>query len=182
MLLNILINIFKVLKTIPWKLVDIWLVGIEACHMGDFDKTESRYQTKTIKHLPPQQFFYFSKKRILFLLFLSRVSIRKTFAERNAKFFVLCASVLRKKTTIFRNHSQKSFCAKLPYSGFCKTQVLRNSATRVLRIRKNQMVGDGVCFLEFNSSSAGRFCTKIRNRLFSKRLRLQHAYFFHYFI
>ncbi|XP_023339047.1 uncharacterized protein LOC111709551 [Eurytemora carolleeae] len=32
----------KVLKTIPWKLVDIWLVGIEACHMGDFDKTESR--------------------------------------------------------------------------------------------------------------------------------------------
>ena len=62
MLLNILINIFKVLKTIPWKLVDIWLVGIEACHMGDFDKTESRYQTKTIKHLPPQQFllFFFS--------------------------------------------------------------------------------------------------------------------------
>ena len=63
MLLNILINIFKVLKTIPWKLVDIWLVGIEACHMGDFDKTESRYQTKTIKHLPPQQFLLFFKKK-----------------------------------------------------------------------------------------------------------------------
>ena len=49
-----------------------------------------------------------------------RVSICKTFAERNAKFFFLWTSVLREKNNNLRNHSQKSFRKKLPYSAFAK--------------------------------------------------------------
>jgi len=90
-----------------------------------------------------------------------RVSIRKTFAQflrnetQNFSFFAqtFCA----KKNNNLRNHSQKSFRAKIALFRFCETQVLRNSATRDLRksaipqFRKNQTVGDGVYFLEFNS-------------------------------
>ncbi|XP_023348961.1 uncharacterized protein LOC111717714 [Eurytemora carolleeae] len=32
----------KVLKAIPWHLVDIWMVGIETNHIGEFDNTETR--------------------------------------------------------------------------------------------------------------------------------------------
>ena len=80
-----------------------------------------------------------------------RVSIRKTFAERNAKFLFLCASVLCEKTTI---------CAIIRKSHFaqnCPIPLLRNSSFAQFRnysfpqFRKNQTVGDGVCFLEFNS-------------------------------
>ena len=98
------------------------------------------------------------------------------FAERTAKFFFLCASVLREKKQQFAQSFTKVISRKIALYRFCKTQVFRNSATRVLRnsaipqFRKNQTVGDGVCFSEFNSSSAGRFCTKIRNRLSSKSL------------
>ena len=80
----------------------------------------------------------------------TRVSIRKTFAERNAKFFFLCASV---KNNNLHNNSQKSFC-KLCFSAlaklkFCTIPQLEFCA--ILQFRKNQTVGDGVCFLEFNS-------------------------------
>ena len=87
------------------------------------------------------------------------------------KIFLSLRISFPRKNNNLRNHSQKSFpvFAKLK---FC--------AILQLQFRKNQTVGDGVCFLEFNSSSAGRFCTKIRNRLSSKSLynfSFGHAYF-----
>ena len=115
-------------------------------------------------------------------MLVGRVSIRVIFAERNAKSFFLCASVLREKTTICAI-IRKSFRAKLPYSAFAKLKfsaILQLEFCAIPQFRKNQTFGDGVCFLEFNSSSAGRFCTKIRNRLSSKSLdnfSFGHAYF-----
>ena len=89
----------------------------------------------------------------------------------------------RKIFLSLRNQSQKSFRAKLPYSAFAKLKfcaILQLKFCAIPQFRKNQTVGDGVCFLEFNSASAGRFCTKIRNRLSSKSLdnfSFGHAYF-----
>ena len=95
------------------------------------------------------------------LLYISnRVSIRKTFAQflrnetQNFSFFAhqFCA-----KKQQFAQSFAKVISCKIALYLFCETQVLCNSATRVLRnsaICKNQTVGDGVCFLEFNSSSA----------------------------
>ena len=67
-----------------------------------------------------------------------RVSIRKTFAQ----FFFLCTSVLHEKNNNLRNHSQKSFRAKLPYSAFAKLKFCA-----IPQFRKKQTVGDSVCFL-----------------------------------
>ena len=53
----------------------------------------------------------------------TRVSIRKTFAERNAKFFFLCA----KKQQIAQSFA-KVISRKTALFRFCETQVLRNSA------------------------------------------------------
>ena len=53
-----------------------------------------------------------------------------------------------------RNHSQKSFRAKLPFSAFAKLKFCTISQLEFCAIpqfRKTQTVGDGVCFLEFNS-------------------------------
>ena len=103
-----------------------------------------------------------------------KVSICKTFAQflrnetQNFSFF---AHQFSRKNNNLRNHSQKSFRAKLPYSAFAKLKfcaILQLEFCAIPQFRKNQTVGDGVCFLQFNSSSAGRFCTKIRNRLSSK--------------
>ena len=105
------------------------------------------------------------------------------FAERNAKLFFLCTSVLREKNNNLRNHSQKSFRAKLPFTVLAKLKfcaILQLEFCAIPQFRKNQTVGEGVCFLEFNFSSAGRFCTKIQNRLSSKSLdnfSFGHAYF-----
>ena len=72
------------------------------------------------------------------------------FAERNAKFFFLCV----KKTTI---------CAIIRKSHFaqnCPILLLRNSSfaqfcnqsfCAIPQFRKNQTVGESMCFLEFNS-------------------------------
>ena len=52
------------------------------------------------------------------------------------------------------NHSQKSFRAKLPYSPFAKLKfcaIPQLEFCAIPQFRKNQTVGDGVCFLEFNS-------------------------------
>ena len=97
-------------------------------------------------------------------------------------FLSLCISFARKNNN-FRKHSQKSFRAKLPYSAFVKLKfcaILQLEFCAIPQFRKNQTVGDGVCFLEFNSYSAGKFCTKIRNKLSSKSLdnfSFGHAYF-----
>ena len=86
-----------------------------------------------------------------------RVSIRKTFAQflrnetQNFSFFEhqFCA-----KNNSLRNHSQKSFRAKLPYSAFLKPKfcaIPQLEFCAIPQFRKNQTVGDDVCFLEFNS-------------------------------
>ena len=75
-------------------------------------------------------FFFQSLKKLisydLKIIVHFRVSIRKTFAqffaERNAKFFFLCASVLREKTTV---------CAIIRKSHFaqnCPIPILRSSS------------------------------------------------------
>ena len=74
--------------------------------------------------------------------------------ERNAKFFFPCASVLREKNNNLRNHLQKLFHAKLPYSAFAKLKfcaILQLEFFAIPQFPKNQTVGDDVCFLEFNS-------------------------------
>ena len=68
-----------------------------------------------------------------------RVSIRKIF-------LYLRISFARKKNNNLRNHLQKSFQAKLPYSAFANLKFCA-----IPKFRKNQTVGDGVCFVEFNS-------------------------------
>ena len=96
------------------------------------------------------------------------------------KIFLSLRISFARKNNNLRNHSQKS---KLPFSVFAKLKfcaILKLEFCAIPQFRKNQTVGDGVCFLEFNSSRAGRFCTKIRNRLTSKSLdnfSFVHAYF-----
>ena len=77
----------------------------------------------------------------------NRVSIRKTFSQfsRNETqiFSFFAHQFCAKKTTI---------CAIIRKSHFvqnCPIPLLRNSS--FAQFRKNQTVGDGVCFLEFNS-------------------------------
>ena len=65
-----------------------------------------------------------------------RVSIRKTFAERIAKFFFLCASVLREKTTICAIIRRRHFAQN------CPIPLLRNSSfCAIPQFRENQTVG-----------------------------------------
>ena len=98
--------------------------------------------------------------------------LRNFFGKKRKIFLSVRISFVRKHNNL-HNHSQKSFRAKLPYCVFAKLKfcaILQLEFCAITQFRKNQTVGDGVCFLEFNSSSAGRFCTEIRNRLFSKSL------------
>jgi len=92
-----------------------------------------------------------TKHFVQFLKALIRVSIRKTFAQflRNETqhFFA-------RKNNNLHNHSQKSFHTKLPYSAFVKLKfcaILQLEFCTIPQFRENQTVGDGVCFLEFNS-------------------------------
>ena len=73
-----------------------------------------------------------------------RVSIRKTFAERIAKFFFLCASVLREKTTICAIIRRRHFAQNCPIpllrnSSFCAIPQLEFCA--IPQFRENQTVG-----------------------------------------
>ena len=105
-----------------------------------------------------------------------KISLAQGFHSQNeTQNFSFFAHQFCAKINNLRNHSQKSFRAKLPFTVFAKLKFCA-----IPQFRKNQTVGDGVCFLEFNSSSAGRFCTKIQNRLSSKSLdnfSFGHAYF-----
>ena len=81
---------------------------------------------------------------------ITRVSIRKTFAQflRNET-----QNFSFKKNNNLRNNSQKSFRAKLRYSAFAKLKfctIPQLEFCAIPQFRKNQTVGDGVCFLEFN--------------------------------
>ena len=91
------------------------------------------------------------------MILILRVSIRKTFAQflRNEtqNFFSLRISFAQKNNNL-RNHSQKSFRAKLLYSAFAKLKfcaIPQLEFCAIPQFRKNRTVGDGVCFLEFNS-------------------------------
>ena len=53
-----------------------------------------------------------------------------------------------------RNHTQKSFRVKLPFFAFAKLKfcaIPQLEFCAIPQFRKTQAVGDGVCFLEFNS-------------------------------
>ena len=68
------------------------------------------------------------------------------FAERNAKFFLSLRISFARKNNNLRNHSQNSFCAKLPYSAFAKLKFCA-----IPQFRKNQTVDDGMCSIELIS-------------------------------
>ena len=80
----------------------------------------------------------------------------RNFCGTKRKIFLSLRISSARKNNNLRNHSQKSFRAKLPNFAFAK---LKFCAIRQLefcaipQFRKNQTVGDIVCFLEFNSSS-----------------------------
>ena len=108
-----------------WMFCDSWLSPLE---IGKFDFLFISFVLSSLTtHLV--RFFSIVKKLISYdlkIIVHFRVSIRKTFAqffaERNAKFFFLCASVLREKTT---------FCAIIRKSHFaqnCPIPFLRNSS------------------------------------------------------
>ena len=105
----------------------------------------------------------------------------RNFCGTKHKIFLSFRICFALKNNNLRNHSQKSFRAKLPYSAFAKLKfsaILQIEFCAIPQFRKNQTVGDCVFFLEFNSFSAVRFC--IRNRLSSKSLdsfSFGHAYF-----
>ena len=84
-------------------------------HHLPFSHVPALLPNLTSPSLPFPHSWYSLKMRSLIW---TRVSICKTFGERNAKFFFCCASVLREKNSNLRNHSQKSFHAKLSYSAF----------------------------------------------------------------
>ena len=52
----------------------------------------------------------------------------RNFCGTKRKFFLSLRISFARKNNNLCNHSQKSFRAKLPYSTFCETQVLSNSA------------------------------------------------------
>ena len=76
---------------------------------------------------------------------LDRVSIRKTFAQflRNeTQIFLLLRIIFARKNSNLRNHSQKSFRAKLPYSAF--SQLIHQ-----LELRSRERLGRGGCLASF---------------------------------
>ena len=70
----------------------------------------------------------------------------RDFCGTKRKIFLSLRISFARNNNNLRNHSQKSFSAKLPYSAFAKLKFCA-----IPQFRKNQMVDDGVCFLEFNS-------------------------------
>ena len=100
--------------------------------------------------------------------------LRNFFGKKRKIFLSLRISFVRKHNNL-HNHSQKSFRAKLPYCVFAKLKFCA-----ILQLEFCAIPQYGVCFLEYNSSSVGRFCTKIRNRLSSKsfdNFNFEHAHF-----
>jgi len=96
-------------------------------------------------------------KPLVFTLGFPFAKLLCNFCGTKRKIFLSLRIIFARKNNSLRNHPQKSFRAKLPNSVFAK---LKFCAIRQLefcaipQFRKNQTVGDGVCFLEFNSSSA----------------------------
>ena len=78
----------------------------------------------------------------------------RNFCGTKRKIFLSLRINFPRKKNNLRNHSQKSFRAKLPYSAFAKLKfcaIPQLEFCEIPQFRKNQMVGDGMCFLEFIS-------------------------------
>ena len=92
---------------------------------------------------------------ILFWLGFPFAKLLRNFCGTKRKIFLsLRISFVRKKQQFARKQQQfaqsfvKVILRKIALFCFCETQVLRNSSTQ---FRKNQTVGNGMCFLEFIS-------------------------------
>ena len=93
------------------------------------------------------------KKKSLLLGFPFAKLLRNFCGTKRKTFISLRISFARKNNNL-RNHSQKSFRAKLPLSAFAKLKfcaIPQLEFCPTPQFRKTQTVGDGVCFLEFNS-------------------------------
>ena len=78
----------------------------------------------------------------------------RIFCGTKRKIFLSLRISFARKNNNLRNHSQKSFRAKLPFSAFAKLKfcaIPQLEFCAIPQFRKTQTVGDGVCFLEFNS-------------------------------
>ena len=78
----------------------------------------------------------------------------RNFCGTKRKIFLSLRFSFARKNSKLRNHSQKSFRAKLPYSAFAKLKfcaIPQLQFCAIPQFHENQTVGDGVCFLEFNS-------------------------------
>jgi len=65
----------------------------------------------------------------------------RNFCGTKRKIFLSLRISFARKNNNLRNHSQKPFRAKLPYSAFAKLKFCA-----IPQFRKNQTVGEGVCF------------------------------------
>ena len=134
------------MKGVKYKRIRTWLIRV---HINIVLFTWI-YQYVFIDIASPTQY---TSLPIVFLVFnFTRVSIRKTFAQ-----------FLRNETQIFSFFAHQ-FCAKiqqfaqsfakLPYSAFAKLKfctIPQLEFCAIHQFPKNRTVGDGVCFLEFNS-------------------------------
>ena len=78
----------------------------------------------------------------------------RNFCGTKRNIFLSLRICFAQKNNNLRNHLQKSFRAKLSYSAFSKLKfcaILQLEFCAIPQFRKNQTVGDSVCFLEFNS-------------------------------
>ena len=97
------------------------------------------------------------------------------FCRTKRKIFLSLLHQFCAKKQQFAQSFAKFFSRKIALFRFCETQVFCNYKFCAISQKSKGCLR---CFLEFNSSSAGRFCTKIRNRLSSKSLEIfGHTYF-----
>ena len=89
----------------------------------------------------PQMFYKYNNFKVGFPF----EKLLRIFCGTKRKIFLSLRISFARKNNNLRNHSQKSFRAKLPFSTFVKLKFWA-----IPQFRQNQTVGDGVCFLEFN--------------------------------
>ena len=76
----------------------------------------------------------------------------RNFCGTKRKIYLSLRISFARKNNNLRNNSQKSFPAKLRYSAFTKLKfctIPQLEFCAILQFRKNQTVGDSVCFFEF---------------------------------
>ena len=117
----------------------------------------------------------------LSLIGLPFTKLLRNFLQNKTQNFSSFAGQFSVKKQQFAQSFAKVISRKIALFRFCETQVLRNSATRVLHSKLDL---ESILASSTNServfSSAGRFCPIIQNRLSSKSLdnfSFGHAYF-----